>query len=81
QPIVSIIDDWFTARRLGLIFEARVGKGRLLVCSADLLSGEAQNPVCRQMLSSLIQYVKSAKFRPRTSLTLDQVRSLLSADE
>jgi len=81
QPIVSILDDWFTARRLGLIFEARVGKGRLLVCSADLLSEEAQNPVCRQMLSSLIQYVKSAKFRPRTSLTLDQVRSLLSADE
>ncbi len=81
QPIVSVIDDWFTARKLGLVFEARVGKGRLLVCSAYLLSREAQNPVSRQMLSSLIQYINSAKFHPRTSLTLDQVRGLLSTDE
>ncbi|NLP09019.1 glycoside hydrolase [bacterium] len=81
QPIVRVIDDWFTACRLALVFEARVGKGRLLVCSADLLSEEAQDPVSRQLLSSLIKYVKSEKFHPRTPLTMKQVHGLLTADD
>jgi len=77
QPIVSVIDDWFTARRLALIFEGRVGKGRVLVCSIDLLAEGAQNPVCRQMLASLIKYVDSKAFNPDQELTLDQLGSLL----
>ena len=31
SPIVSAIDDWNRNWKLGLIFEAKVGKGRLLV--------------------------------------------------
>ena len=36
RPVVQVIDDWVTNRKLGLIFEARVGSGKLLVCSIDL---------------------------------------------
>ena len=36
RPIVHIVDDWFTNRKLGMLYEARVGKGKLLVCGADL---------------------------------------------
>ena len=36
RPIVQPIDTWFEARRLGLVFEARVAGGKLLVCSMDL---------------------------------------------
>ena len=36
RPIVQVIDDWFTARKLALAFEARVNGGRLLVTSIDL---------------------------------------------
>ncbi|HXB96167.1 MAG TPA: glycoside hydrolase family 2 TIM barrel-domain containing protein, partial [Puia sp.] len=36
RPLVQPIDTWFLDRPLGLIFEARVGKGRLMVSSADL---------------------------------------------
>ena len=34
RPIVHIVDDWFTNRKLGMLYEARVGKGKLLVCGA-----------------------------------------------
>ena len=44
RPTVQVIDDWFTNRRLALVFEARVGKGRLLVTSIDLESGLEEDP-------------------------------------
>jgi hypothetical protein len=36
QPIVRVIDDWVTARSLGLIVEAQVGAGKIVVCGFDL---------------------------------------------
>jgi hypothetical protein len=74
RPIVQVVDDWVTNRKLGLIFEARVGRGKVLVCSIDLASD--QNPVSRQMRASLFRYVASPQFVPRVSLAAEQVRSL-----
>ena len=34
RPVVHLIDDWFTNRKLGLLFEAKVGNGKLMVCGA-----------------------------------------------
>jgi hypothetical protein len=36
RPIVQPIDTWFLSRKIGLLFEAKVGTGRLMVCSMDL---------------------------------------------
>ena len=77
KPIVSVVDDWFTARKLGLIFEAKVGRGKLLVCSIDLWHEKDNNPVSRQMLASLLNYMHSDKFAPGTELSLDQISSLI----
>ncbi len=76
NPIVQVIDDWFTARRLGLVFEARVGKGKLVVCSVDLESGFENNPVARQLRYSLLRYMAGEGFLPATELTPAQVRAL-----
>ena len=78
-PLVRVIDDWFTARRLGLIVEARVGRGRLLLCGADLQA--ADDPVSRQLLASLLRYLGSPDFSPKTGLSVAQVRSILKAPE
>ncbi len=64
RPIVQVIDDWVTNRRLGLVFEATVDGGKLLVCSIDLSSDLDKRPVARQMLHSLLQYVRSEQFKP-----------------
>jgi hypothetical protein len=76
RPIVQVIDDWFTARKLALAFEARVNGGRLLVTSIDLERGIDQNIVARQFRASLLEYARSERFAPTVTLTPEQVRSL-----
>ncbi len=77
-PTVRVIDDWVTNRKLALLFEAKLGAGRLMVCSMDLKQDLEQNPVARQMLHSLLDYMASARFNPQVRVTPDQVRSLMT---
>ena len=76
RPTIQVIDDWFTARRLGLLFEARVGRGRLLVCSINL--DDPTDPVVRQFHHSLLRYMAGDDFRPGRRATLDEIRSVMS---
>ena len=76
RPTVQVIDDWFTNRRLGLVLEARVGKGRLLVTSIDLENGLEANPVARQMRHSLLRYAASDRFAPQVEVAADAIRAL-----
>jgi hypothetical protein len=76
RPIVQVIDDWNTNRKLGLIFEAKVGKGKLLVCSIDLKNNLNNRPVARQMLHSLLKYMGSNAFSPKFSIDTELVQSL-----
>ena len=75
RPTVQVIDDWVTSRRLGLVFEARVGRGRLLVTSVDL-DGEL-DPVARQLRHSLLRYVAGERFAPSVELRAEDVRALM----
>jgi len=72
-----VIDDWNTNRKLGLVFEAKVGKGKLLVCSMDLWSNLDERPVARQMLHSLLSYIQRADFSPEPSVDVEMIRRLL----
>ncbi|HEU5069018.1 MAG TPA: discoidin domain-containing protein [Verrucomicrobiae bacterium] len=71
QPIVAAIDDWNRNWKLGLIYEGRVGPGRLLVCTFDL---NAPNPVARQLRRSLLDYAHSDRFAPRVSIPAADLR-------
>ena len=77
RPTVQVIDDWVTSRKLGLVFEARMGAGRLLVCSIDLRQDLEHNPVARQMLHSLLHYISSSRFKPTVVLAPAEVRSVI----
>ena len=79
RPAVQVIDDWVTNRKLGLIFEARMGAGKVIVCSVDLRKNMEQNPVARQMLHSLLCYMNSSSFKPAVALSPAEVRGLLAA--
>ncbi|MCP4261472.1 MAG: hypothetical protein GY774_28815 [Planctomycetes bacterium] len=76
RPIVQVIDDWNTNRKLGLIFEAKIGTGKLLVCSIDLRSNLTNRPVARQMLSSLLSYMDSSVFMPKQSTNTEHIQRL-----
>jgi hypothetical protein len=75
EPIVRIIDDWLTARPLALVVEGKVGRGSIVICGFDLTQ-DANDPVSQQMRESLLDYMGSSKFKPRTHFTPDQIRGL-----
>lgn len=79
EPIVEPIDTWFRARRLASLFEARVGKGKLVVCTLDLTSDLENRYAARQFRYSLMRYLGSSSFDPKTQIKLDQVRALFRA--
>jgi hypothetical protein len=76
-PIVRVIDDWVTARPLGLIVEGKVGSGKIIICGFDLTQG-ADDPVSRQMRRSLEDYMAGDKFHPAMELTAGEIESLIS---
>jgi hypothetical protein len=77
RPIVQPIDDWHQNRRLGLLFEAKVNDGRLMVCSADLRTDMEQRPAARQFLRSLLRYLASDQFDPDVELTAQSVKRVI----
>lgn len=72
---MRVIDDWVTTRPLGLIVEGKVGAGKIVICGFDL-TRDADDPVSRQMRSSLIRYLGSKDFRGRVQFTAEQIQSL-----
>ncbi len=57
KPVVQVIPSFSHVQKLGMIFEARVGEGRLLVCTIDLTGGFEADPVRRQLRESLFAYL------------------------
>jgi len=80
RPIVQAIDNFERNHKLGLIFETRVGKGKMLICAIDLL-GQQDKPAARQLLHSLLRYLDSAAFAPKAELDADLLRKLLPGGE
>jgi hypothetical protein len=79
KPIVQVIDDWNTSRKLGLLFECRVGRGKLLVCSADLTTDLENRPAAQQLRRALAVYAASGAFDPEVTVSRDAIARLLSA--
>ncbi|MFL6255624.1 MAG: sugar-binding domain-containing protein [Pyrinomonadaceae bacterium] len=77
EPIVWAIDDWNRNYKLGLLFECRVGRGRLLVSGADLESSLDTRPAARQLRSSLLAYMASPRFSPQVAVRPEELRGLL----
>jgi hypothetical protein len=77
KPIVQVIDDWFTNRKLAYVFEAKVGKGRLVACGADL-TNTARRPAARQLLDSLLDYMEGTEFAPSASVAIPELEALIA---
>ena len=78
EPIVRIIDDWVTNRNLALIFEAKVGKGKMLITGIDLQSELQNRPEARQLLYSIENYMAGEQFLPNTELKVEEIESLFT---
>lgn len=67
RPLVQPIDTWFEARRLGVLFEARIGRGRIMVSSLNLDPG-GDRAAARQFRHSLLAYLAGAEFSPTETI-------------
>jgi hypothetical protein len=80
RPVVHLIDDWFTNRRLGILLEAKVGKGRLMVCSADLNKNLSKRPAAAQFRQSILEYMASDAFDPQQQIDARLIRGLFASN-
>ena len=76
QPIVQSIDTWFISRKLGVLFEANVLNGKLMMTSMDITSQPEKRVVARQMYKAILDYMNSDGFRPSATVSLEQVQEL-----
>jgi len=77
RPILQIIDNYDRNSKLGTIFEARVGKGKLLVCAMDLETDSASRPAAKQLMQSLLNYVSGCQFDPKFEISVELMDRLL----
>lgn len=77
KPIVRIIDDWVTNRNLALAFEARIGKGRIVVSGADLVNNLTSRSEVRQLRYSLMKYMISDAFIPNVAIAPDDLMKVI----
>ena len=75
KPIVAAIDDWNRNWRLGVVFECKVGPGRLLVST---IGAENTQPAAQQLRRSLLSYAATEKFKPAAVLTATQAAKLFA---
>jgi hypothetical protein len=72
-PIVQTIDNVKRNHKLGLIFEASVSRGKLMVCMANLGRLKGNMPAV-QLTKSMVDYMKSTAFAPSVKLTPAKLR-------
>jgi len=72
-----MVPDWNRPAKIGLLFEAKVGNGSLLITGADLRNNLDNRPVARQFLYSLKEYVRSDEFTPTVSVTTEMIDAIL----
>ena len=75
-PSIQLIDTWFEARRLGLMFEVKVGSGKVLVTSIDFKNDMKNRLAARQLYASVLSYIESEDFDPQIEVDLETIEGL-----
>lgn len=73
RPILQVIDHPVRNDKLGAIMETRIGKGKLLICTLDVLSNLEKRVVARQLKYSILKYMNSSSFEPQEVEGLEEL--------
>ena len=74
-PIVQVIDNLERNHKLGLIFECKIGEGKLLVCMSQL-NTLRYKPEAIQLYQSILNYMGSTNFNPDYTITARKLLNL-----
>jgi len=75
RPMVQPIDTWFINRRLGMLFEFKIGRSRVVMCTCDLKM-DPKRPVASQLYQSVLKYMSSPSFGPTLEVGRETVTEL-----
>lgn len=78
QPTVQSIDTWFISRKAGVLFEAEVLNGKLMMTSMDITSDPDNRIVARQMHKAILDYMNSDAFRPSVKVAPEEIQKLFT---
>lgn len=78
QPLVQSIDTWFLSRKIGMLFEANVLNGKLMMTTMDITNDLDNRIVARQMRKAILDYMNSDSFRPTMVVTPEQIDGLFT---
>ena len=76
QSPIQPIDTWHISRKLGMLIEANVLNGKLLMTTMDITHQLDRRLVARQMKSAILRYMNSDDFQPAMTLDLQIIRNL-----
>ena len=75
RPIIQMIDNFERNHKLGILFEGKVGEGKLLVCTSRL-SSMTDRPEVASFIRSILAYGASEKFAPEAELDVDKLGTI-----
>ena len=78
QPTIQSIDTWFINRKIGMLFEANVLNGKLMMTSMDITSKPEKRVVARQMHKAILDYMNSDAFRPTANIAPELIQELFT---
>jgi hypothetical protein len=81
EPIIRMIDSFIGNHCLSLLFEVKLGDGRLLITSLDLSSDLAIRHAARQLRNSIQNYAASDLFNPKVMITSEDIEKLIAVHQ
>ena len=76
QSPIQPIDTWHISRKLGMLVEANVSGGKLLLTTMDITRDLEHRVVARQMRSAILSYMQSPDFAPTLTVTPEVIADL-----
>jgi hypothetical protein len=73
EPIIDIASSYKNAHREAMLFEYKVGAGRLIVCTLDLTDGD---PFAVWLKNKILSYASFDAFEPKYAINLSELSAL-----
>jgi len=76
KPLIQMIPSWKVNRKLSVLTEVKAGKGKLMLCSMDIMSDLDNRKVAAQFRYSLLKYMLSENFKPSEEVGYNSLQEI-----
>lgn len=80
KPLIRVLDGFENLNNLGLLYEASVGNGKIMVSSMNLENLKEKYPEAMALRNSIINYMNSDAFLPEAEVDFTQINHQVKRD-